>query len=77
MNSRAEILRVQHFYPWFSEMSVDIRHWQCWFEMMVAGALSLFHYGIAVVVGIVVAFHKLHRYEIVISVNNEWDNDVR
>ena len=56
MNSRAEILRVQHFYPWFSEMSVDIRHWQCWFEMMVAGALSLFHYGIAVVVGIVVAF---------------------
>ena len=56
MNSRAEILRVQHFYPWFSEMSVDIRHWQCWFEMMVAGALSLFHYGIAVVVGVVVAF---------------------
>ena len=37
-------------------MSVDIRHWQCWFEMMVAGALSLIHYGIAVVVGIVVAF---------------------
>ena len=38
---------------------------------------SAFRKHIPIRFNVLLSFHKLHLYEIVISVNNEWDNDVR